>query len=55
MTRLIQSEPLARIDYISVAHPATLTELEKIEGRSLVSLAVKIGITRLIDNVILGG
>ncbi|MBI2886917.1 MAG: pantoate--beta-alanine ligase [Chloroflexi bacterium] len=53
MTALIQGEPLARIDYVSVAHPETLQELDRIEGGALVSLAVHIGRTRLIDNVVL--
>ncbi|MEK7848831.1 MAG: pantoate--beta-alanine ligase [Chloroflexota bacterium] len=55
MAQVIGGEPLAEVEYISVAHPATLQELEKIEGRALASLTVKIGATRLIDNVILGG
>jgi pantoate--beta-alanine ligase len=51
----IESEPLARIDYVSVNDAETLEELEKIEDRpALVLLAVFIGSTRLIDNVVLG-
>jgi len=53
MTALIQSEPLAVIDYISIADTITLKELDRIEGPALVSLAVNIGKTRLIDNIIL--
>ena len=54
MRELIDGEELARIDYVSVADPETLQELERIQGPALVSLAVRIGRTRLIDNVILG-
>lgn len=54
MKDLIEKEPLAKIDYISVAHPDSLTELDKIEGSALASLAVRFGKTRLIDNVSLG-
>ncbi|MBI4497526.1 MAG: pantoate--beta-alanine ligase [Chloroflexi bacterium] len=54
MTHLIQEEPRARIDYISLADPRTLGELSEIRGGVLVSLAVRIGATRLIDNVVLG-
>jgi pantoate--beta-alanine ligase len=54
MTRLIMSEPLAAIDYISTAHPQTLEEMEEVKPPALVSLAVKIGKTRLIDNVVVG-
>jgi pantoate--beta-alanine ligase len=51
----IGAEPLARIDYVSVNDSETLEKLEKIEDRpALVSLAVFIGRTRLIDNVVLG-
>lgn len=54
MTALIQTEPRAIIDYVSVADAQTLRELDQIEGAALVSLAVKIGKPRLIDNIILG-
>ncbi len=53
ITSLIAKEPLAKIDYVSVANPETLAELERIEGGAIDSLAVKIGKTRLIDNVVL--
>jgi pantoate--beta-alanine ligase len=51
MTALIQKEPRARIDYVSVADPNTLEELSQINRTALVSMAVRIGKTRLIDNV----
>ena len=54
MTGLIEAEPRGRLDYISLAHPQTLDELDKVEGKALVSLAVFFGKTRLIDNVVLG-
>ena len=54
MRELIEEEELAKIDYVSVADPETLRELERIQGPALVSLAVRIGRTRLIDNVTLG-
>jgi len=53
MTALIQKQPLASIDYVSVADAETLEELQKVKPPALVSLAVKIGKTRLIDNVVL--
>ena len=49
---LIAQEPLARIDYVAVADPDTLWEVERLAGRVLVALAVYIGKTRLIDNAI---
>ena len=53
MTALIQKEPLAKIDYISISDTATLAELKTINKSALVSMAVRFGNTRLIDNVIL--
>jgi pantoate--beta-alanine ligase len=51
----IGKEPLARIDYVSVNDADTLEKLEKIGERpALISLAVFIGNTRLIDNVVVG-
>ena len=54
MHRVLAAEPLAQPDYVSVADPDTLAELELIDGPALASLAVRIGTTRLIDNVVLG-
>jgi pantoate--beta-alanine ligase len=51
MTSLISQEPLAKIEYISIADAQTLEELSKIDRPALVSLAVKFGKTRLIDNM----
>ena len=53
MTSLIEKEPLAQIDYVSIADAETLEELNLIDRPALASLAVRIGKTRLIDNVIL--
>jgi len=53
MTQLISQEPLATIDYVSVADTETLQELNQIERPALISMAVRIGSTRLIDNIIL--
>jgi pantoate--beta-alanine ligase len=52
--RVLESEALIeRIDYVSVADADTLEELEVIEGRAMALVAVKLGIPRLIDNIIL--
>ena len=51
MTLLIQKEPLARIDYVSIADASTLEELSFIDRPALASLAVTIGKTRLMDNM----
>lgn len=45
--------PGLAIDYVSVADPDTLQELDVVETRALASVAVRLGRTRLIDNVLL--
>lgn len=52
MTRLIWAEPLARLDYLAVADPVTLDEVRSVRGRVVLLLAVWIGKSRLIDNLI---
>ena len=46
----LDREPLAATEYVSVADAATLEELERVEEPALVSVAVRFGSTRLIDN-----
>lgn len=53
MAEVIQSEPLARMQYVSCADWDTLEELEQVRGKALLSMAVFVGKTRLIDNLIL--
>ncbi len=53
MLEALQAEPLAQLDYVSIADTDTLEELERIDGKALVSLAIRIGSTRLIDNTVL--
>ena len=50
---LIQKQPLADIGYVSIADTETLDELDTVRPPALVSLAVRIGRTRLIDNIVL--
>lgn len=53
MRDVIDAEPLARADYVSVADLDTLHEVDNVTTSALASLAVRIGTTRLIDNCIL--
>ena len=53
MVALIQKKPLADIDYVSIAHAETVDELERVNPPALVSLAVRMGKIRLIDNIVL--
>ena len=50
---LITREPAARLDYVSIVDWETLQPVEHLQGRILVALAVIIGTTRLIDNILL--
>lgn len=50
MTKLIEAEPLAKIDYVSAVDGMTMLPVSRIEGLVLVAMAVYIGKTRLIDN-----
>ena len=50
MRTVLAAEPLAEPDYVSVADPDTLRELERITGGVLLSMAVRIDGVRLIDN-----
>ena len=51
MTRIITSEPLTQLDYAAIAHPQTLHPLPTVQNGALALLAVRIGNTRLIDNI----
>lgn len=53
MSRTLAMEPLATEEYVSVAQPETLEELPAVDQDALLSLAVRIGRTRLIDNFLL--
>ena len=50
----IATEPLARMQYVSCADYETLEELDTLHGRALLSTAVFVGKTRLIDNFVMG-
>ena len=55
MVAKIETEPLARIDYVSAVDGMTMEPVEKIEGNVLVAMAVYVGKTRLLDNFIVEG
>jgi pantoate--beta-alanine ligase len=54
MWETLTAEPMADVDYVSVADDRTLRELDRVDGPALLSLAVRFGSTRLIDNEPLG-
>jgi len=53
MKDVLASEQLADVQYVSCADYDTLEELSEIKGKALLSMAVFIGKTRLIDNFVL--
>lgn len=55
MQELIKPVPTAKIDYISIVDASTLKEMKTINGEALIAVAVFIGKTRLIDNIIVKG
>lgn len=55
MSTVLACEPLAQVQYVSVADPDTLEELSGEIKRALLSMAVFVGETRLIDNMVVGG
>lgn len=54
MQEVLDDEPMARVDYLSVADAETLAELQRVTGPALALLAVRIGRTRLTDCLSLG-
>ena len=50
MRAVIEAEPLAKIDYISMVDALTMQPVERVDRNVLVAMAVYIGKTRLIDN-----
>jgi pantoate--beta-alanine ligase len=53
MRATVRAFPLARLEYVSVAHPETLVELDEIADQALLSMAVFVDGVRLIDNMLL--
>ena len=50
MRDIVAAQPLAKIRYVSVSHPETLEELDRIAGEAMALLAVRVGEPTLIDN-----
>lgn len=53
VANLIESEPLASVDYVAIADAESLRPIDSVEVPAVVLLAVRIGSTRLIDNCLL--
>ena len=51
---LVRSHPHTQIDYVNLCDPVTLNDVDRVNGETLLALAVRVGKTRLIDNCVLG-
>ncbi len=52
VSAIIEKEPLAKIDYVEIVSWPNLLPVEEVEGQILLAMAVYVGKTRLIDNII---
>lgn len=50
--KMLETEPLAKIDYVETVNFENMEPIEKVQGQVLTAIAVYIGKTRLIDNFI---
>lgn len=53
MKKNIETEPLAKIDYVEAVDAVSMAPVEKLEGTCMLAMAVYIGKTRLIDNTLI--
>ena len=51
MRKVLRQIPSAEIQYVSIVDAETLRNIDKVAGKVLAAVAVKIGSTRLIDNI----
>ena len=54
MRKFIEKHPHTKIDYIKICDTTTMEDVEQLEGESVVALAVRVGLPRLIDNYVFG-
>ena len=52
MRAILEEVPSIEIEYVSVVDAETLEDVERISGRVLIAVAVRIGAARLIDNIV---
>ena len=51
MQQILQQIPTGQIEYVSIVDAETLEDIDKIAGKVLAAVAVKVGPARLIDNI----
>lgn len=52
--RVVEQEPLLGLEYVEAVDPNTLAPVNRVAGDTLLALAARVGVTRLIDNIVLG-
>jgi pantoate--beta-alanine ligase len=53
MRKMILDQPYTRIDYVAIVDPGDLSPIDQIQKKILIALAVFVGSTRLIDNILI--
>ena len=54
VSRFIGGHPHAKIDYVKICDTTTMKDAVRLDGESVVALAVRVGVARLIDNYVFG-
>jgi pantoate--beta-alanine ligase len=54
VSRFIGGHPHAKIDYVKICDTTTMKDVNKLDGESVMALAVRVGLARLIDNYVFG-
>ncbi len=54
VSRFISGHPHAKIDYVKICDTSTMKDVTRLEGESVMALAVRVGLARLIDNYVFG-
>jgi pantoate--beta-alanine ligase len=54
MRQVVETEPLAKLDYLAIVNPAHLAPVERVTAGAVALVAARVGTVRLIDNLIFG-
>lgn len=54
VSRFIGGHPHAKIDYVKICDTTTMKDAARLDGESVMALAVRVGVARLIDNYVFG-
>ena len=54
VTRFIGRHPEGKIDYVKICDTTTMKDVNRLQGKEVIALAVRVGVARLIDNYVFG-